>query len=65
MIDKGVYYKGFIWKPSNCEWECDKSCDVREYLGYENCKCRKKLDDKLVNKCTEHVKEVKLGKTRK
>ena len=24
--------KGFIWNPSNCECECDKACDVGEYL---------------------------------
>ena len=33
---------GFIWNPSNCECECDKSCDIGEYLDYENCRCRKK-----------------------
>ena len=27
-----------IWNPSNCECECDKSCDVGEYLDYSNCK---------------------------
>ena len=48
LIDKGVCDKGSIWNPSNCECECDKSCDVGEYLDYENCKCRKKLADKLV-----------------
>ena len=37
-------------------------CDVGEYLGYENCKCRKKLVDKLVEDCTENVEEVKLAK---
>ena len=26
----------------NCECECDKSCDIGEYLDHENCKCRKK-----------------------
>ena len=36
--------KGFIWNPSNCECECDKSCDIGGYLDYENCKCRKKVD---------------------
>ena len=40
LIEKGVWNKAFIWNPSNCECECDK-CDVREYLDYENCKCRK------------------------
>ena len=54
--------KGYIWNPSNCECECDKSCDVGEYLDYENCKCRKKLVDKLVDECTETVEEVKLAK---
>ena len=42
-LDKGICYKGFIWNPSNCECECDKSCNVGEYLDYENCICRKKL----------------------
>ena len=36
-------------------------CDVREYLDYENCKCRKKLVDKLIDECTETIEEVKLA----
>ena len=55
LIDKGVCDKGFIWSPSNCECECDKSCDTGEYLDYENCECRKKLADKLVEECTENI----------
>ena len=35
---------------------------VDEYLDCENCKCRKKLVDKLVEECTENVEEVKLAK---
>ena len=42
--------------------ECDKACDVGQYLGYEKCKCRKKLVDQIVHECTEIVKEVKLAK---
>ena len=61
LIDKGVCDTGFIWNPSNCQCECDKLCDVGEYL-YENCKCRKKLVDKLVEECTETVEEVKIAK---
>ena len=53
LIDKGVCDKGFIWNPSNCECECDKTCDIGEYLDYENCKCRKKLVDQLADECTE------------
>ena len=63
LIDKGVYEKGFIWNPSNCECECDKSCDIGEYLDYSNCKCRKKLIDKLVEECTEIIEETRLIKT--
>ena len=62
LIDKGVCEEGSIWKPSNCECDFDKSCDIGEYLDYENCKCRKKLIDKLVEECNETVEEVKLAK---
>ena len=54
--------KGFIWNPSNCECECDKSCDIGEYLDYENCKCKKKLVDRLVDECTETFEVVKVAK---
>ena len=60
MIDKGICDKGLIWNPSNCECECDKSCNIGEYLDYKNCKCRKKLVDKLVEECTENIEETKL-----
>ena len=54
--------KGFIWNPSNCECECDKACDVREYLDYQNCKYRKKLVAPLIEECTETVEKVKPAK---
>ena len=54
--------RGFFWNPSKCECESDKSCDVGKYLHYENCECRKKLVDKLVDECTETVEEVKQTK---
>ena len=28
LIDKDVLDKGLIWNPSNCECECNKSCDI-------------------------------------
>ena len=61
MIDKGICDKGFIWNICNCECECDKPCDVGEYLDYANWKCRKKLVDKLVDECTENTDEVKIA----
>ena len=45
---------------SNCECECNKSCDFCEYLDYENCKCRKRLVDKLVEERNENIDEEKL-----
>ena len=51
--NKGACDKRSIWNPSSYEYERDKSCDVGEYLKYENCKCRKKLIDKLVEECTK------------
>ena len=60
MIDKGICYKGYAWNASNCKCECDKSCDFGEYLDYENCKCRKRLVDKLVEECNENIDEEKL-----
>ena len=55
LIYKGIYDKRFIWSPSSCEYECDKSCDVGEYLNFENCKFRKTLIDKLVEECSENT----------
>ena len=61
LIDKSACDKAYAQNPSNCECECDKACDVGEYLAYENCKCRKRLVDELVDECTETVEEVKLA----
>ena len=60
LIDKGVCDRGYIWNPSNCECECDTSCDVGEYLDYKNCRCRKRLVDKLMEECNEIIEEVKI-----
>ena len=57
---KGARDKELIWNPSNWKCECDKSCDIGEYLDYENCKCRKQLVDKLVEECNENIEETRL-----
>ena len=46
----------------NDECQCDKSCDFGEYLDYENCKCRKRLVDKLIEECNENIEETSLIK---
>ena len=60
MLDKGVCDTGFFWNPSNCDSERDKSCDRRQYLDYESCRCRKKLIDKLVEKCNKNIDASKM-----
>ena len=55
LIDSGMCDKRFVWNSSNCECECDKSCDVAEHLDYKNCKCRKRLIDKLVEECSKNI----------
>ena len=60
MIEKDTFDKGFIWNPSNCECECDKSCDISQYLDYSNCRCKNKLFDKLIEECTENIEDIKL-----
>ena len=62
LIDKGVCDKRFIWNPTNCQCEYDKSCDIGEYLNYENCKRRKKLVDKLNEEFTKSNGEAELAK---
>ena len=53
--------KGFIRNPSNCECDCDKTCDAGEYLDYENVSAEK-LVDQIVDECAETVEEVKIAK---
>ena len=42
---------------SNCEYECDKACNIGEYFYYENCKCKKKLVNKLVDNVLNLLKK--------
>ena len=53
LIDKGRFDEVFIWNPSKSE--CDKSCDVGQYLDHETCKCKKKLINKLAQECSENI----------
>ena len=60
MIDKGVCDERFIFNPSNCECECDKSCNISQYLDDSDCKCKKKLIDPLIEECIENDNETKI-----
>ena len=52
LVGKLVCDKGYMWNPSTCACECDKFCEVGQYLDYENCGCRKKVVDELIEQCT-------------
>ena len=63
LVSKLLYDKGYMWNPSTCACECDKYCEVGQYLDYNNCVCRKKLIDDLIEQCTSIVDiEIKNGK---
>ena len=47
--------KVFIWNPSSCECECDKSCNIGEFSVYKSCNCRNKTFDKLLEECSENI----------
>ena len=36
--------------------------NILEYLDYKNCKCKKRMVNKLVEECNETIDEVKLTK---
>ena len=55
LIDKLVCDKGYIWNPSTCTCDCNKYCEVGQYLDYDNCARRKKLIDYLIEQCTNIV----------
>ena len=38
-----------------CGCECDRSCDIGEYLDHKNCKCKHKIAGALVEKCSKNI----------
>ena len=48
LIDTERCDKGFIWNPSDCNYECVKSGGTGEYLDYKNYNCRRKIVEALV-----------------
>ena len=52
-----------MWNPRTCAGKCDKYCEVGQHLDYNNCVCRKKLIDDLIEQCTSIIDiEIKNGK---
>ena len=62
LINKLVCDIEYRSNPSTYACECDKYCEVGQYLDYNNCVCRKKSIDDLIELCTSIVDiEIKNG----
>ena len=59
-LDGSVCNNKQRWNDDKCPCECKELIDG-EYLDYENCKCRKRLVDKLKEECTENIDEARLA----
>ena len=57
LITKITCDKEYIRNPSTCECECDKLCNIGQYLDYKNCVCKKNIADRLVEECVNIVDE--------
>ena len=57
---KEYVIKDLFLNPSNCKCECDRSCNISQYLDYSDFKYKKKLVDLLIEECTENIDETKL-----
>ena len=63
LVSKLVCDKGYMWNPSTCSCECDRYCEIGQYLDYKNCVCRKKIIDNLIEQCTSIVNMDKKNNT--
>ena len=44
-----------MWNTSNCRCECNKACEMGEYLDIKNSSCEKRLFGKLVLACEDEI----------
>ena len=44
--------------PSTCDCECNKACQIDEYLDIKKCLCKKCLFDKLVLTCEDEILDI-------
>ena len=67
LVSKLACAKGYMWNPSTCACECETFCETGQYLDYENCVCRKKIIDDLIEQCTSiidmEIRSKELGST--
>ena len=44
-----------MWKSTTCDWQCNKVCEIDEYLDIKNVSSKKHLFFKLVLKCEDEI----------
>ena len=37
--------KCYMWKPSTCDYEYDKTCEIGEYLDIKKCACIERVEE--------------------
>ena len=55
LNDWGSCKNGYIWNPSTCDCECNKACNINDYLDINNCSCEKRLIGKLDLACEDEI----------
>lgn len=44
----------YIWNPSTCAYECDKTYGIVEYFDTKNCVCLERPFDKIILSCDRY-----------
>ena len=44
-----------MWNPSTCDCECDKTCEVGEYLDIKNFPCKDRVINDLIWTCEDDI----------
>ena len=53
--------KGYTWKPSTCECQCDKWYKPEQYLDHKNSVCKNKLILRVIEECTSIINETMIN----
>ena len=43
--------KGYMWNSNTCDCQCDKTCEIGEYLDINSCTSKQFVFDKSVPTC--------------
>lgn len=51
LIGVHVKISNYTWNPGTCECECNREFRTGKCLDLKNCKCQKRIFDKLILHC--------------